>query len=756
MCGVSIGVALFGLLTTIDLAAPADSRGPTSRPTSRPAVARPAPVVGATTRPATTRPVASNSPTTKPVAGRPTPPTPPAPPPVPPPAEPPQPNIAFVFPAGGQRGTTVQVNVGGTSLRDIKTISVTGGGVVATSRSEVTAGGKEGSVANAAGAGSQGGQVRVWLSIAADAELGERDLRVVTPGGASNRYRFTVSHLPEVVKNTSNLTLATAQKIDSLPAVINGQIQQADRQFYRFSATAGQTILCDVAARRILPYIADAVPGWLDAYVVLYDADGRPLATSNGDRFKPDPAMTFTLPKDGDYFVEIRDIIFRGRSDFVYRMTLGVLPHMQRIWPLGGRRGSTVEVSRFGAGLAEMRTQVHIPADGPALMTLDGGPGSLPWNTLPFQACNYPETQPCEPNHATTQPCRVPVPVAINGRIEQPNVADYYAFSVKAKDKLVMEVFARRLDSSMDSILTLYEAATGREVAENDDWVDPDFPLITHHADSRLVYTFDKAGEYLLRIRDVQGRCGPDCGYRLLIHPAEPDFTLRVTPDNPRIGQGGSVAMTVDALRKDNFAEEIKVTMDGLPKGFVMSEAVIPAGQDQARFTLTAPLDAAIGVCAPQVAGSAKLGETTVTRRAFPADSVQQAFGTTYNLPTREFMLSVSARPAFTLAADLGGKDIIELPQEGKLELPLHVARKDGVKGQVALTNTGKPLNGVQIRTPFIPADKDDATLVLTAMKPAVGTKMIVIIQGELKFGKETLHAITPAYTVVIVAPAAK
>jgi hypothetical protein len=751
LCGVSIGLALFSLLSAIDLAAPADSRGPTTRPTSRPAVAR-----AAATRPATTRPAVAGSPTTRPVAGRPIPPTPPTPPPPAVSPEPPQPNIAYVFPAGGRRGTTVQVNVGGTSLRDLKSVTVTGAGVVATSRSEVMAGGKEGSVANAAGAGTLGGQVRVWLTISPDAELGERDLRVVSPGGASNRYRFTVSDLPEVVRTGPNPTLAAAQKLDALPAIINGQVQQADRHFYRFPAKAGQTIVCDVAARRIVPYIADAVPGWLDAYVVLYDADGRTLAAVDDDRFKPDPVMFYAVPKDGDYVIEIRDIIFRGRSDFVYRMTLGALPFMQRIWPLGGRCGSTVEVTRFGVGLAETRTPVQISSDGPAIRTISAGPGGLPWNTLPFHATRYPETQPVAPNHVTTQPCRVNFPVAINGRIEQPNVADYYAFSAKAKDKLVMEIFARRLDSSLDSILTLYDAATGRELAENDDLVDPDQPLVTHHADSRLVFTFDKDGTYLLRIRDVQGHGGPDYGYRLLIHPVEPDFTLRVTPDNPRVGQGGSAAMTVDALRKDGFAEEIKVTMDGLPKGFVMSEAVIPTGQDQARFTITAPLDAAIGVCVPQVSGSAKLGDATVTRQAFSADAVQQAFGLTYNVPTREFMLSVSARPAFTLAADMGDKTIIELPQDGTVQLPLRVVRKDGVKGQIALTNTGRAQNGVQVRTPFIPADKDEVTLVLTAMKPPVGTKMTMIIQGELRVGKDTIHAITPAYMVVIVAPPAK
>src|ERR1035438_10050341 len=98
-----------------------------------------------------------------------------------------------------------------------------------------------------------------------------------------------------------------------------------------------------------------------------------------------------------------------------------------------------------------------------------------------------------------------------------------------------MEVMARRLESPLDSILTLYNFKQA-VLAENDDWSDPLEAEVTHQADSRIASTFPAAGDYTLRLRDVQGKGGPEYAYRLTIAPPKPDFTLRITPDNPRMG----------------------------------------------------------------------------------------------------------------------------------------------------------------------------------------------------------------------------
>jgi hypothetical protein len=39
-------------------------------------------------------------------------------------------------------------------------------------------------------------------------------------------------------------------------------------------------------------------------------------------QFHPDPVLYYEVPADGHYDLEIKDAIYRGREDFVYRITL--------------------------------------------------------------------------------------------------------------------------------------------------------------------------------------------------------------------------------------------------------------------------------------------------------------------------------------------------------------------------------------------------------------------------------------------------
>ena len=147
----------------------------------------------------------------------------------------------------------------------------------------------------------------------------------------------------------------------------------------------------------------------------------------------------------------------------------------------------------------------------------------------------------------------------------------------------------------MDSVLTLYDGKRN-QVAENDDWNDPLEAILAHNSDSRILYTFPAAGDYYLRLRDIQGKGGEEYAYRLVLDVPHPDFTLRVAPDNPRLGVGDTAAITVAAVRHDDFAGEIKLAVEGLPAGFTASEALIAAGQNEGRLTITSPAGATPGI----------------------------------------------------------------------------------------------------------------------------------------------------------------
>ena len=119
---------------------------------------------------------------------------------------------------------------------------------------------------------------------------------------------------------------------------------------------------------------------------------------------------------------------------------------------------------------------------------------------------------------------------------------------------------------------------------------------MTHVADSRLVYTFAKAGDYVLRIRDAQEKGGEEYAYRLKIVPALPDYVLRINTDTARLVQGDSAVMSVTVLRKNDFDGEISLAVQDLPPGLTAGEAVIPAKEQEAKLTITAAANAAPGL----------------------------------------------------------------------------------------------------------------------------------------------------------------
>jgi hypothetical protein len=570
--------------------------------------------------------------------------------------EPPQPVLAWIYPAGGRQGTSVEITLSGTGIQP--------DGVL------VSGAGATGRVVDA----GDGKTARIAIAIDATAELGVRELRILNAGGVSNRFRFTIGDLPEIKEVEPNSDKAAPQVIASLPVVINGQILDGDRDYYRFHATAGQTVVAEVQARSLLPFIADAVPGWFDPIVAIYAPDGKQLAFADDFRFNPDPILTFRTPADGDYTLELRDVIYRGRGDFVYRLKLG----------------------------------------SPEAVRPDLAPIHLP----------------------TTD-----APTVFEGRIAKPGESAYHPFHADKGAKLIMEVQARRYGSPLDSFLTLLNDK-GQVLAENDDWTDPLSTATPQQVDSRISYTFAAAGDYKLRVRDIAGKGGDDYCYRLIVGPPKPDFALRITPDNPRLGQGDTAAISVYTVRRDEFAGEIQLSVEGLPPGFHASEAVIPAGQNEGRLTISSPPDAAPGILSPTILGTAPVGQ----HAAQPAESMMQAFAYTHYIPTDRLYLAVTPTAAYTISADA---QPLELEPGDESSIAVKIHRMPGVQAAVTVLPQRLANGLILTKTAQVPADKDEVTIALTIDKDAKpGTRQDLILGAVMRVGGQTITRYAPAITI--------
>jgi hypothetical protein len=519
--------------------------------------------------------------------------------------------------------------------------------------------------------------VTLQVTVASDAELGSRDLRLEASAGLTNPLVFCVGQLPEVSKkavkpddrmgdgqlaarlrNEPQQATPPPPPMDvALPAVINGQIMPGEYDRYRFKAKKGERLVLAVSARELIPYLPDAVPGWFQAALSLKDSKGTEVAFTDHFQFHPDPVLYYKIPADGSYMIEIRDSIYRGREDFVYRITVGQLPFITSIFPLGGKAGLQTVVKAEGWNLHSSTLTVDATGKEPGILPLSIHSEGQSSNIVPFAVDTLPECVTQKPNHTQAEAQPVTLPTIVNGRVDRQGEWDVFRFEGRKGQKLVAEVYARRLDSPLDSVLKLTDAA-GKQLAYNDDNEDKGSGLNTHHADSLLTATLPADGSYFLYLGDVQQKAGAAYGYRLRISEPRPDFALRVVPASLNARAGQSVPITVYALRRDGFSQEIPLALKNAPAGFKLSGGRVPADQDQVQLTLTVPSNAPDAPVDLNIEGRAQVDGAMATRLAVPAEDMMQAFAYRHLVPAKNMLVVVLSRGRGRIPEFVGDKPV--------------------------------------------------------------------------------------------------
>lgn len=498
--------------------------------------------------------------------------------------------------------------------------------------------------------------VFVEIKISPDAPPGEREIRLVTYRGVSNPLMFHVGQVPEFTrkplpisplqilgKEAQALRHRPADEVQDrivLPCTVNGQIASGEENRYRFAARKGQRLVLVTLGRQLIPFIADAVPGWFQPVLTLYDADGKEVAYDDDYRFMPDPVIFYTVPQDGEYGFAIHDSIYRGRNDFVYRVTLGELPFVTSIFPLGAPAGAPVAIQAKGWNL-ENSVMTPPSADAaPGIHLLTANTKGFVSNPVPFALDTLPEALEQEPNNDPAHAQPVTLPVIINGRVDRVDDWDVFQFTGRANDIIVAEVDARRLGSPLDSVLKLTDAK-GALLAFNDDHLDPASGLNTHDADSCIMARLPNDGTYCIHLGDTARNGGEAYAYRLRISAPQPDFALRIVPSAISLRKKSSGPVTVHVLRKDGFTGPIKLFLNDPPEGFSSSPLTLSGTQTVARLAIKSTRVETPESVSLQVMGSAKINGNMVLHQAVPAEDRMQAFLWRHLVPARDFRVLV-------------------------------------------------------------------------------------------------------------------
>ncbi len=236
---------------------------------------------------------------------------------------------------------------------------------------------------------------------------------------------------PIVAEQEPNDSPRTGQSV-RLPLTISGRLDRAgDLDWYRLDLNEGQELGVRLQASKP------------DLVLKLVDPEGRTVAESTSK------LLGHVCTRAGSYALGVWDRDYRGGGDWTYRLSIGDIPVVTAIFPLGVRRGETVNVRLEGANLGATRS-VAVTAPGSATIgsrlpvPLDGILGSP---TLVVG--EFPEVLPNSPNRL------LPLPGTANGTIHAPGVRDDWRFTARKGERVILEVNADRLGSALDSTLEI-------------------------------------------------------------------------------------------------------------------------------------------------------------------------------------------------------------------------------------------------------------------------------------------------------------
>ncbi|MCA8995773.1 MAG: PPC domain-containing protein [Planctomycetaceae bacterium] len=409
---------------------------------------------------------------------------------------------------------------------------------------------------------------KLTVETSPDCPLGIHWLRFFNDEGAASLVPLWVGSLPETSETEPNNSLDEATTPDPilLPSVINGVLHKGGEvDTFRIQLRQGETVVASLDAHEGL-----ASP--MDSVLQIVDANGFVVA-QNHDDHGLDPLIHFSADRDGDYFVRVfafpsapnSSIVYAGGADYVYRLTLTNGPFVTAMVP-------AIEE----ASAATFSTSWKL--DGEDTSRLNELPGlhhrhrrskvDLTAQTL---------ATPAEP---------LDIPSSVVGVILKPEESISVPVQLAKGTSIVSKVFARRLDSLLDPVLTVRDA-DGKALKTADD-------ISKENLDAELSWKAPADGVFTFEITDRYGHVGERYFAVLQMEEDLPRFELSVAEDHFEVPKDKPLEVAVTVNRLAGYKGEIQVSIPTLPEGITCEPVVSPGDGDTAK-KVTLKLDAAPG-----------------------------------------------------------------------------------------------------------------------------------------------------------------
>jgi Bacterial pre-peptidase C-terminal domain len=645
------------------------------------------------------------------------------------------PRLAKVYPPGGQRGTTVEVEFTGRGLDQPKEVLFYETGIAVESivpvETTTAPNGKSQPV-------DPGTRVRVKLKLASDCPLGAHGLRIRTGGGLSEYHRFFVGPFPiieenEVVAKQRNDTRETATPVPVNSTVLGRLNDPTDVDVYRVEVKRGQRVSAEVEAARL--GVDRGIP---DLFMTIYDAAGKKLASADDSAlYVQDPVLSIVAERDGPYFVEVRHSTFNGAGE-VYRLHIGTFTRPTAVYPSGGQAGENLKVQILGDPKGAWSQTVQLPkTPGDFAFTASdaGGPAPTP-NRLRVSA--FPNVLEVEPNNTVDEvpsSATVSLPAAFNGIIDKPGDVDCFRFRAKKGEQFKFHALAQALGSPVYPLIWIKpvggKAAMIRatESRPNQLGYAPSNGLNRESHDPVLEWTAPVDGEYVLGVEDERGEGGNDYVYRVEVGPAvDAVYTyIAPEPDNqqlPQLRQSISVAagnrctvqVGVFATNRP-FSGELELVGVNLPKGVTVNAPRITPGMTKVPVVFEADAGATPQAALVDLVVRPVGGATLAS--GYRQTILMNAYGNNdyyLHVPIDRLALAVTEPAPFRLEVEEPKSALV---QNGETTLKFKVHRDKGFDGPVTVQMEAKP-TGISTATPVVvPAGSTEGTYVLGASRNA-------------------------------------
>lgn len=688
------------------------------------------------------------------------------------------PSIRFdrITPLGAAAGSSVEVEVQGAEVDDLKSLLFDHPGLTAELIKDR----------------------KFKIHVAADVPAGSYDVFLVGRFGVSNPKLFSVSRgLTEIAEKEPNNELAQAQPVE-MNAAVNATSDGNGEDDFRFNARKGQRVTLHVQAQKF------DVP--MDATLALTTANGAPIA-SGSDWFGSDPLIDFVAPADGDYVVSVSDLSFRG--GFPYRLLVTDRPHLENVSPRAVQAGKSAELTFFGRNLGpnarpstlrlgelpldELKSTLTAPSD---LLTTGGfrflehptdhtvlptaatctvvgfqvRPEGLPdaVNPVPVVVTDQPVTQEAEPNDSNEAPQKITLPAVVSGRFDVPRDADWYEFETAESGPHYVEVYSERIAGQADPYVSVLDEK-GNRVGDLDDFGHRMNAFDGHLRDPSGSINLQQKKKYRILVQDRYQRGGPRFQYVLTIRRPEPDFFPAVIhsqnpgPGGLNVFRGAAASLDIVIHQRDGFNGPITFTAEGLPAGLHAMPTTV-ASNNRGNFVVWADETAEPSTGFFQIVATGKRGDVELRREVRAYARVNS--DTNYNSSRPLRSLPVAIRETAPYALAFAGERV-EVESGQKIDLPIQVKRLwPEFKEKILLQALALP-GGFSLPNGEIPAGQSDARLSLQvgANVPAGEYTIAVLGQGQVPFNKDPKAAQKPntlvstpgrPITVVVKAPPKK